>query len=485
MQSMENKPGGVQNYVLSDASVQECFIAWTEAEEQAALRKIDFYLMPLLIAGFFVLQLDRSNISNALTDTLTDDLNITSDQVNFGSQLMSIGIVVAEIPSNIMLQRLGPSVWLTFQMLVWGTIALTQPWCTNIHSFYATRFSLGLFEGGYIPGAQYMLALFYTREELARRTAIFYFGNYSAAAVGSLIAGGVLQMAGLQGLSGWQWLFLLEGAVTLLVFLVFVAFLPRSPTHTMPVHRCWDMFTEQERRILHSRVVADDPTRATSNASITFTDVLAATIDYRLWLHLILNLVSLAPKGGLQLYGPTVIRGLGFSKINANLLNAVSSVLVIIFSYLISLGSDKTHLRGLWCIIAFLYSIAFAGALFGLPIDTNKWTRYAIFTLLGAGNALAQGLNDAWVNINATTPSKRSLGLAFVVIGSNLGAIAGQQLFRSDDAPRYTKAFLAILLLYAGSVVITLLLMGIYWWGNRKATKQRGDNVGPVRKFEL
>lgn len=162
----------------------------------------------MLIAGFFVLQLDRSNIGNALTDTITKDLKMTTDDVNLGSQLMSIGIVVAEIPSNLILQRLGAPIWLTFQMFVWGTIALTQAWCTNIHSFYATRFLLGFWEGGYIPGAQYMLALFYTRKELARRTAIFYFGNYSAAATGSLIAAGVLQMAGISGLSGWQWLFI-------------------------------------------------------------------------------------------------------------------------------------------------------------------------------------------------------------------------------------------------------------------------------------
>lgn len=172
------------------------------------MQRLDLFLMPILVAGFFILQLDRSNISNALTDTITEDLHITKDDVNFGSQLMSIGIVVAEIPANLILQRLGASVWLTSQMFLWGLVALTQTWCTNIHSFYATRFLLGLFEGGYIPGAQYMLSLFYTRKELAKRTAIFYFGNYLAAALGSLIAAGVLQMAGIRGLSGWQWLFL-------------------------------------------------------------------------------------------------------------------------------------------------------------------------------------------------------------------------------------------------------------------------------------
>ena len=170
--------------------------------------RLDCILMPLLVLGFFMLQLDRNNISNALTDTLTEDLGITRDEVNLGNQLQLIGIIVAEIPSNLLLQKVGASIWLPAQVLLWGSIALGQAWVSGKGSFYATRLLLGLFEAGYIPGAQYMLALFYKREELALRTAVFYFGNYFATATGSLMAAGILQMGGLQGLSGWQWLFI-------------------------------------------------------------------------------------------------------------------------------------------------------------------------------------------------------------------------------------------------------------------------------------
>lgn len=272
------------------------------------------------------------------------------------------------------------------------------------------------------------------------------------------------------------------------MFVVFVAFLPRSPAHTAPIHGRWDFFSDRERTILRTRVLADDETKGADKAEITLKDFFEAIIDYRPWLHMILNIVSLAPKGGLQLYGPFVIKSLGFSKTDANLLNAVSSVLVIVLSSIISFASDKTRLRGPWCIVAFLWSIAFAGALFG-QTSGDKWTRYAIFTLLSGGNALAQGLNDAWLNINATNPSKRSIGLAMAVIGSNLGGIAGQQLFRSSDAPRYTRAFLAILLLYVAAIPITLLIMWVYWRDNKKICSSRGEGeeqeVIQERKFDL
>ncbi|KAL9563555.1 hypothetical protein ACKAV7_012223 [Fusarium commune] len=452
---------------------------WTDDEEKAVVRKLDMILMPLLVLGFYALQLDRSNISNALTDTLTTDLNITKDDVNLGDQLMMAGIIIAEIPSNIILQKLGAPIWLTGQVLIWGTIALTQAWVTNVHSFFATRFLLGLFEAGFIPGGQYMLALFYREKELALRTSVFYFGNYFATTTGSLIAAGVLQMGGIAGLAGWQWLFIIEGIFTLLAFFVFILLLPRSPIHPKPIHGRFDLFTSREREIMHDRIYQEDISKTEAHAKITFRGVIAALTDYRIWIHTILNVVSLAPKGGLQLYGPTIIRSLGFSKINSNLLNSVSSFLVVFLSFAIAWASDKTKQRGLWCMVAFLWSITFGSALFG-STDKDKWTKYALFTLLSSGNALSQGLNDAWLSINTRSAEKRSIGLALVVIGSNAGGLAGKQLFRESDAPNYTKGFLAIVLLYAAALPITAVIMGVYWRQNEKLEKELIENGGDV-----
>ncbi|KAL0933721.1 alternative sulfate transporter [Colletotrichum truncatum] len=462
---------------------------WTEAEEKSVVRKLDMTLMPLLVLGFFALQLDRSNISNALTDTLTTDLKISKDDVNLGDQLMMAGIIIAEIPSNLLLQKLGAPIWLTGQVLIWGTVALTQAWITNVHSFFATRFLLGFFEAGFIPGGQYMLALFYREKELALRTSIFYFGNYFATATGSLIAAGVLQMGGIAGLSGWQWLFIIEGIFTLLVFIIFVLFLPRSPIHTKPIHGRFDLFTPRQREVMHARILQEDISKTEAHAQVTARGVLAALTDYRLWLHLILNMVSLAPKGGLQLYGPTIIRSLGFSKIRANLLNSVSSFLVVVLSFVIAWASDRTKLRGPWCMVAFLWSITFGGALFG-SVDKGKWTKYALFTLLSSGNALSQGLNDAWLSINIRSAEKRSIGLALVVIGSNAGGLAGKQLFRESDAPKYTRGFLAIVLLYIVSLPVTGIIMWVYWRQNKKIDRAAEDgpsidDEGTRQRFQL
>lgn len=234
--------------------------------------------------------------------------------------------------------------------------------------------------------------------------------------------------------------------------------------------------------------MVDDPSKDAAKARLGWSEFLDAISDIRIWLHGLLNILALSPKGGLQLYGPSIIKSLGFSTTRANLLNSVSSYLVVVLSFLISFCSDKTGLRGLFCIFSFIWSIAFGGALLGIGIDSEKWVRYAIFTLLSGGNALAQSLNDSWININAMSPHKRSMGLAFVTIGSNVGAIIGPSLFQSSDAPQYISGFAAVLALYAGSILVTGAMMVIYWRDNNKIHKEQerqGLAPGERRHFQI
>lgn len=100
--------------------------------------------------------MDRGNISAVLTSSITKDLNITTNQINIGSQLLSAGIVLSEIPSNIIMQRIGPRVWLSGQLFAWGLVATFQAFVTSFPAYLVTRILLGLCEGGFIPGMGYL-----------------------------------------------------------------------------------------------------------------------------------------------------------------------------------------------------------------------------------------------------------------------------------------------------------------------------------------
>ena len=286
-----------------------------------------------------------------------------------------------------------------------------------------------------------------------------------------------------------------DGTFTVLVGFLFLFLLPHGPLKTtglVPI-KFLDAFSNNDRQILHKRVILDDPQKEVLVSNLNAKQILAALTDYRLWGHFAINVLALTPKGGLALYSPTIIKALGFNTTAANALSSVSSYGVIVLSLLLAWGSDRTKQRGLFSIIAVSYSTIFAGVQYALTGSKDKWAKYAVFTLLNSGNAISQGINDAWLSSNCRTPQHRSIGLALAVMGSNVGGLTGGQLFRTDDAPSYNRAFLSVLCLYSATLVMIALQMFTYWRSNKKIIAHEGDGTteshldreGNVWKYEL
>lgn len=168
------------------------------------LFRLDCVLMTCLMLGFFALQLDKTNISSAITTGFTEELGISNNIVNSGNQLQFAAIVIFEIPSNMILSKFGASRWLSFECFSWGMIATFQAFMTNKASFYGTRFLLGTFEAGYLAGSLVVIGSFYTKTEVAMRMTILYTSNYLAAGTSSLIAAGIFKLDGVAGLHDWQ-----------------------------------------------------------------------------------------------------------------------------------------------------------------------------------------------------------------------------------------------------------------------------------------
>ena len=233
------------------------------------LSRLDLIIMPLLTLGFFCLQLDRGNVSNAITDNMMEDIGITQNQFNIGQQMLSLGIVLFEIPSNMILYRVGPGKWLTLQLFLFGTVSTFQSFQNNYASFIASRFLLGVTESGFIPGGLWTLSTWYTRMETAKRVMIFYFGNQLGQASSKLLAYGILHMRGVGGKAGWFWLFTLMGAFTIASGMVLGFFLPDSfkNPHSTFLPK-WHIFTEREIHILNSRVLLDDPMKGKKKKKI-------------------------------------------------------------------------------------------------------------------------------------------------------------------------------------------------------------------------
>jgi MFS family permease len=197
------------------------------------------------------------------------DVGVTQNEFNIGQQMLSLGIVLFEIPSNMILYRVGPGKWLTLQLFLFGTVSTFQAFQNSYGSFIATRFLLGMTESGFIPGGLWTLSTWYTRSETAKRVMFFYFGNQFGQASSKLLAYGILHMRDVGGKAGWFWLFALMGGFTVVCGFVLGFFLPDSfkNPHSTFLPRV-NIFTERELHILKTRVHLDDPMKGKKKKKI-------------------------------------------------------------------------------------------------------------------------------------------------------------------------------------------------------------------------
>lgn len=185
-------------------------LEYDSSEERRARLKADLVILPFIVLLFCFLQFDRTNVGNALTDTLRADLGgLTNDQINLAQTMFIAGFVITELPFNMISKVMGPERFLPITMFLWGIATWAQIFMKNGHSLVAARFFIGALEGGYIPGMALYIAKFYTNGELGLRYAIFWASNSIAGSLSGPLSIGLLSLRGKHGLAGWQWLFLI------------------------------------------------------------------------------------------------------------------------------------------------------------------------------------------------------------------------------------------------------------------------------------
>ncbi|TQV98684.1 MFS transporter [Cordyceps javanica] len=407
-------------------------VDWTPEEEKKAKRKLDLIIMPILTLGFFCLQLDRGNMANAITDNFMRDVGINQDQFNIGQQMLSLGIVLTEIPANMILYRVGPGRWLTLQLFLFGTVSTFQAFQRGYGAFVATRFLLGITESGFIPGGLWTLSTWYTRTETAKRVMVFYFGNQVGQASAKLLAFGILHMRGVGGQPGWFWLFALMGAFTVLSGLVFGFCLPdsfRNPRSTFLPRYSW--FSPREIHILQSRF-----------------------LDWRIWTHFLITLCNNGPQRAFDTYAPSIVTSFGFAGLSSNALAAVGLFLQVPLSFAFSWFSDKFNRRGETVMVGLF------GHLLGYILNraftqvSSRGVRYFGVVWTQMFGTFSHPLNIAWLSLTCHDSEQRALAMAGVIMNANIAGIYGAQIFRSDDKPLYRRGFsVAIAILSFGFVL--------------------------------
>ncbi|MGI4795526.1 MAG: MFS transporter, partial [Janthinobacterium lividum] len=192
------------------------------------MRRVSWRLMPLLMLGYFCAYLDRSNVGMAAT-TMVGDLHFSNAMFGFGAGLFFFGYFLAEIPSNLMLNRVGARRWIARILVTWGIIAGLTAFVWNDWSFYGNRILLGLAEAGFYPGVLLYLTWWFPSFYRSRMMGLFQSASVISLFIGPPLGGLLLQLDGVAGMHGWQWLYIVEALPPIIMCVVVYMLLTDRP----------------------------------------------------------------------------------------------------------------------------------------------------------------------------------------------------------------------------------------------------------------
>lgn len=285
--------------------------------EQALLRKQDLRIIPLSAAIYFLCFLDRANIGNAkiLNYSTGDDMQTETGMSDYQFTLALLIFLVAygvfEVPSNILLKKLRPSRWIAILMFTWGLCTIFLGVCNTFSQVMAVRWLLGMAEAGLFPGLVYYLTFWYKHNERSLRVALILASATLAGAFGGAIAFGIGHMNQARGLSGWRWLFILEGVPSCLSAILVLLILPDFPERAR-----W--LSQQEKDLAVVRLEIEGS--KSDHKSMTWEDAKSTLMDWRLYGHYVGYFAVSIPFASISLFTPSITSGLGYFDLKAQLM---------------------------------------------------------------------------------------------------------------------------------------------------------------------
>src|ERR1039458_5229547 len=307
---------------------------------KSAMRKASLRLIPLISVGYGLAYIDRLNLSFASLQ-MNRDLHFSASVYGFGAGLFFIGYALCEVPSNLMLLRFGAKRWLARIMFTWGLLAAATMFVRTPLEFNVLRFLLGMAEAGFFPGVIYYLTLWFPARVRARAVSRFYVSLPLSSVVMGSVAGWLMGLGGKLGLSGWQWLFLVEGLPTAVFSLVILKLLPDNPAKA-----AW--LTAEEKAWLEGQLKADGEKAHLGHSA----GVMKALLEPKVWMIGAYFFFALITSYAYGFSAPAILQGVtGWSVKNVGFLVACIGLAGAAGMLLNSAHSDRKGERAMHCIV--------------------------------------------------------------------------------------------------------------------------------------
>jgi len=409
---------------------------------QSAVRKAARRLIPFLFVCYLVNFLDRVNVGFAALQ-MNDDLGLTPAIFGAGAGIFFIGYLLFEIPSNLALQRFGARIWIARIMISWGIVASAMSLVSGPTSFYLMRLLLGVAEAGFFPGIILYLTYWFPAGERARIVSLFMAAVPIATVVGGPISGALLQLDGVGGLKGWQWMFLIEGLPAVLLGLAALKFLTDRPADA-----AW--LTTREREALSARLAIE----AEATRKIGYAGLWEALVKPRIFVLALLYFCIVVGLYGIGFWMPQVIQTFGLDPLTIGFLTAVPYLFASIVMVLVGWNSDRTGERS-WHIALplFIGAVAFAWS------ASAGSLLVAMVALTFATAGIYAAVGTFWTFPTAIlTGTGAAVGLALVNSVGNLGGLLGPTVIgiSKEATGMFASAmlFLAAALAFGGMIAL-------------------------------
>ncbi|ESZ90904.1 hypothetical protein SBOR_8711 [Sclerotinia borealis F-4128] len=447
------------------------------AATKKLVKKLDLRLIPILATIYLVCFLDRTNVGNARLDGLEKDLHMAGLDYNIALSVFFPFYIAVGIPSNIIMKKLRPSVWLTTIVVVWSVIMVCMGLVHDFAGLLVVRCFLGIAEGGLYPGVVYYITMWYPRHECGFRMALFFAMATAAGAFGGLFARGISDMSGVAGKNGWSWIFIIEGLLTFCVGCISYWAIGDYPTNAK-------FLSELERKEVMRRL-ADDRHLLSDDFNSKY--VWQALKDWKIYVNMMIGLCMTTPLYSLSLFLPTIVKDMGYTNNAAQLMTVPPYVVACFFTISASFIADKARQRGIF-VLGF-QAVAIIG--FALLISSDKTPiQYTGAFLAAVGVFPTTPLLSAWVGNNLSGSLKRGVGFGMVVSFANFGGIVAAFIYRSVDAPRFIEGHAILLGQLSISFLLTAVMTTYYRWENARRDArdaERGltaDSYTPEMKLE-
>ncbi|EPS33385.1 hypothetical protein PDE_08347 [Penicillium oxalicum 114-2] len=469
-------------------------------------RKLDRRIIPAFWVLYFMCSAIRSNVGLAQTmntssgHDLAEVLHLNPHQISTGLALFYVCYVVFDLPSNLVMTRLSPHVWMSRIVISVGLIGTCMTAMKAAWSFYLLRLLLGIVEAGLWPGMTYYLTLFYPPSRIGKRIGQYFTAAQVSAAVVGLVSAGFQKMDGLQGYVGFQWMFLIYGIITIALGFAQLWWLPDRPVApgaAAPKRSRLLRWLPQSRPALTGRdsvIHYHDMKRVYHNSKWTLRDLLRVFMDWRLWPLLVMYFGVVGVGIGVQLYANVIIKAINpsLNGVDLSLLTAPIWIMDLIAILLVTPFSDRFHRhRALFFTIPVLLQIlgllltSYAGS------EENPWPRYGGLLIVGFGLGPTVPITMTWT-AEIFQPRHGEVGVAAasaVVSGwGNLGSIlttyALYSGWKSDyEAPgrqKYRKSNLVMIGILIASILAAVLMQLLLRFVDDQQTRGEVDAEGNV-----